>query len=330
MASPVSALQTRLSKYTNKGNFPLLSSSEKPLWEMMIAEIEDHQSGKTKAWIDDHPFSAAVYCPGGNNYIDFPDKEFATLVGMAYTALWSKYYQTIKSKDPQIEGWLLRLRAVMKKEGLVESQIVQSQESHTKLADGVNATTLTVIPQATLGWVFGCKPDDAIISGVSEAWKFLKKRVYQDKSGKLGKKPHYVLAHMINDNLNGSGKDPKNLLPLWAAANTQMEKQAETYLKDAVLMGLAAQWKIVCGAQYGLPYVQPTLDQILKNAGAKKLSDLKVGSTEHTQYKIVEYEQYLPVSLTMDATVVDQSGTSHSLVNNEKVENFVPQNIPVI
>jgi hypothetical protein len=92
MASPVSALQTRLGKYTDKGNFPLLSSSEKPLWEIMVADIEAHQSGKTKAWIDDHPFSA-------NNYIDFPDKEFATLVGMAYTALWSKYYQTIKNRE---------------------------------------------------------------------------------------------------------------------------------------------------------------------------------------------------------------------------------------
>ena len=125
--------------------------------------------------------------------------------------------------------------------------------------------------------VFGCKPDDAIISAASDAWKFLKKRVYQDKRGKLGKKPRYLLAHMINDNLNGSGKDPKNLLPLCAAANTQMGKQAETHLKNAVLMGLPAQWKIVCRAQYGLAYVQPTLDQILKSAGAKKLSDLKVG-----------------------------------------------------
>src|SRR6185312_1797913 len=201
MASPSNAaLQQRLDKYTTKGQFPLLSSSEKPLWELLVTQIEQHQKGKRLAWIEDHSFTSTMYLPGANTEIDFPDTEFATLVGMAYTTLWNRYYQTLKNKDAQIEDWLLRLRQVMKVEGLQESQVVQSQETHTKLADGVHAPTLTILPDPTLGWTFGCKPDDAVISGASEAWKYLKRRPYQDKSGKLGKKPHYVLAHMINDN----------------------------------------------------------------------------------------------------------------------------------
>lgn len=329
MASPSPALTQRLSKYTDKGQFPLLSSSEKPLWEVLVSNIEQHQGGKLQKWIEDHPFTASIYLPGSNTDIDFPDAEFATLVGMAYTALWTRYYQTIKSKDAQIEDWLLRLRKVMKAEGLQESQIVQSQESHTKLADGVNAPTLSILPDSALGWTFGCKPDDAVISGKSEAWKYLKRRPYQDKSGKLGKKPHYVLAHMINDNLNGSGRDPKNLLPLWATANTQMEKSAEKYLKDVVLMGLPAAWTIVTGPQYGLAYVQPILDQILKNAGVSKAASLSTTSQEYIQYKIVEYEQYLPTKLTMTAEVI-HNGVKHSVINNEEVDNYVPLTIPIL
>jgi hypothetical protein len=98
----------------------------------------------------------------------------------------------------------------------------------------------------------------------------------------------------MNHNVGGSGEDPENLVPLWASANTEMEREAEATLKQAVNdEGFTAQWQVDCNSPMGMTEErQSLLQQLLKNKGVTDKSGLK--GDDQVRYDILLYEQHLP------------------------------------
>lgn len=327
MATSAPNLLKKMMEFLAKEKFPTLASNERALWGVLVTELEAHP-GTPRAYIDNHTFGNwEIPKQKYGNSIVLPQGEFLTLLGEAYATLWSKYKTQIKSYDAEIEDWLTRIRNLMPAEGTPQSQVTLQQDATTHFADGVLAPVLSILPDPALGWTFGSQPNDSIIQTHAPAWGYLKRRHYDDGTGKITSDTHYILAHMINDNLNGPGTEPRNLVPLWRKANRQMEAKAEAAVKEVVLRGFAVDWKITAGAAVGLAYVQPVLDAILKKAGITDPKHLHKGSNEEIQYNLVSFEQYLPVSLTMNATATVH-GNVYTLVNNEVVNNFIPKTIP--
>jgi hypothetical protein len=105
-----------------------------------------------------------------------------------------------------------------------------------------------------------------------------------------GQSTYYVLGHLLNDNLGGTGKDMQNLTPLFRNSNTlhetRIEKKVKEFKEQAVQgADLIVVYSVV--PTYGRP-VNTGLIQQLKIDGDPE-ADLKE--------KIITAEQYVPLNL---------------------------------
>jgi hypothetical protein len=314
-------LSTPLLDYLKKGNFPLLSSAGFPLWTELIAalkndakktvdEIEDAMKKASRDY-DDY-FSSEITVNKVD--IDTGQDEVEAFLGAAHAYL---------SKDhglagrPPVQDFVQGIRKVMKKKStLPESDVKLGMDAHHKMGNGLVANPLTCLPDAAWGVTFGSVPDQKEIGTVAPAWNILKRRAYENQGllTQYGAKPHYVLAHLLNHNLNGSGKDPKNVIPFWATANTQMAKQAEGHVKDLVLRGAQVQYTVTVGAPVGMTPGRAALK----------------GACNKEQWELVELEQWLPVNFVISCDAWDANAGGWVSVVNVPINNYVPETVPYL
>jgi hypothetical protein len=307
-------------QYLSKGSFPLMSTQTIHLWECLIASVENNCAG----------FVAGITTRSGyegsfSPTIPFGRNEFDT--GFAAPQMFLGYMNRYLCKDFGIaakEPWqafIQRLRNVMVKERfLAESDIHLIKSPYTEMGGGLNASEVSIIPDSALGKPFGSVPDQQVIANKAECWKVVKKRNYVSATGQLMAKSHYVLAHLLNHNLNGPGDNELNVVPFWAKANTDMSRQIEELVKALVLHGVTVTYTIVCG------------DPMKLDAGYKFWNEsTQISGISEEEKEILQWELELPQDLKFSATATDGLGNTVNVVPpNTPIPNFVPRTVPVI
>ncbi|MBI1358561.1 MAG: hypothetical protein GC160_29850 [Acidobacteria bacterium] len=266
--------------------------------------------------------------------VDLTSKEakraFHLAVMKVYRALVKTGYQFRKDNEGLIVRECLRyLRRSAASIGVKESKVQFNLNASSGFGQGLQST-VTVIPDPGLGanFEFGSQPNPkGFLGSAGVQWKALVRRRYQDHWGNLGDKPHYVLAHLLNHNVGGSGLDPKNLVPFWATANTEMSNVAEEKLKEHVNEnGYSVEWSVTCGPELGMTAKRSALlQQVLDDNGVGDPGGLT--GDARVQYDILLYEQHLPKFLSMSLKYEDHDGVVFD-VGLPMVNNFVPMNIP--
>jgi hypothetical protein len=306
--------------HLSKGSFPLMTTQTTHLWECLIASVENDCAGfvasiTTRAGYEDN-FSPTI--PFGKNEFD---------TGFAAPRMFLGYMNQYLCKDFGIadkepwQGLIQRLRKVMVSEGfLAESDIHLMKSPDTEMGGGLNPSEVSIIPDPALGKTFGSVPDQEVIAGKAKCWKAVKKRNYVSAAGKLMAKKHYVLAHLLNHNLNGPGDNELNVVPFWAKANTDMSNKIEELVKALVLRGVPVTYTIVCG------------DPMKLDAGYKLWNEsTQISGISEEQIEILQWELELPQDLKFSATATDGRGTTINVVPpNTSIPNFVPRTVPVI
>ncbi len=110
---------------------------------------------------------------------------------------------------------------------------------------------------------------------------------------------YYILGHLLNHNLGGTGKDWKNLTPLTRDANSAHERIAESRVKNAVDAGNIVHYKVE--AVYGRP---------------------KANSKDATIRDIKAEEVHVPLKLVCEANLITPAGVSSD--NKESKTPLVP------
>jgi hypothetical protein len=298
-----------------------LSRAEGPLPLVTLAGLKDFQNIAdglvTEAGLVDLTDSAAK-------------KRFHKAVMRIYFRLIKTGFQFRRDDTgKQMKKCLRQVRA--------SARVIGMQQSNAQFAVHGDSTfgrelrsTVTILPDTALGenFEFGSEPEPEWFLGTAKTmWEALKRRRYVDKSGALQNKNHYVLAHLLNHNVGGSGRDAKNLVPFWAAANTEMERTSENTLKDVVnSQGFRASWIVTCGPDMGMTDPRKALLQAIlsRNSAA---SETQIIGDERVRYDIVLYEQYLPQYLSIALKYWDFENQEHT-VGVSPVSNFVPMTIP--
>jgi hypothetical protein len=319
MATP--SLGPQLENMLKQGRLPGFASSEMKLWDSLLLWLE---SCSKKNVVPDHGFG------GDWAGLEFElDDGFISLLGAIYQKT-ATYYNGIGKKSSQakaVEAYMRRIRVLAGAAGLAKSRVTLTRGAHIAFTGGMQAPTLTFIPDPKLGVEFGSAPDQTAVGVAAPEWNVLKCRYYEMPGGGYGAKNHYVLAHMLNHHLNGSGANALNLIPFWGGANTEMSAKIEEVVKQYVNMGVEVDYRITLGPHYGAGYVEGTLDDILEANHVDNPADLN--KKAKLQYDIVEMEQFLPRYIRGLAKAKNPSdGKWVVIVNNVKVDNFVPQTIP--
>lgn len=316
-SSILSELNTQ---YLSKGTFPLMSTETRHLWECLIASVENDCAGfvtsiPTRAGYEDN-FSPTI--PFGRDQFDTGFAPAQMFLGYMNQRLG--YGFGVAAKEPW-QSFIQRLRKVMVREGfLAESEIHLIKSPHTEMGGGLNQSEVSIIPDPALGTPFGSVPDQQVIADKAECWSVVKRRNYVNMRGGLMAKPHYVLAHLLNHNLNGPGDNELNVIPFWAGANTDMSKKVEERVKALVLCGVTVTYTIVCG------------DPMKLDAGYKLWNEsTQISGISEQKIEILQWELELPQDLKFSATATDGSGTTVNLVlPNTPIANFVPRTVPII
>jgi hypothetical protein len=325
-----SLVQQDLGKYLSKGTFPLMSTQTVALWKRLVTSLEKDCKATVKAMKLLRGYEDS-YSPK----ISFGTKDFETGFGPEKIFVCYAHQRLCKGfalaeKDPW-QKLIQRLRAVIVSENFLDASDVHLLMSpYTNMGGGLNPSPVSLIPDASLGVTFGSVPDQNVIAGKADCWRQVKKRCYESAGGQasfpadywqpplawLGKKPHYVLAHLLNHNLNGPGGNELNVVPFWATANTQMSNKIEKFVKDLVSFGVVVTYSITAGDPMKL---DPTYATWAKTAS---------GTADQ---KILKGEQELPQYLTFNATAKDSLGNTVNVVPpGTRIDNFVPLTVPTI
>jgi hypothetical protein len=316
-----------LTKYLTRGSFPLFSSSDIRYWEELITKLETNAADTTQSVRDlingkygvlDKTYFGGVITIN-NVDITVSLSELGRLLGAMNSRLSDNH--GLASRPPR-QGFIQRLRVIALANNVIDESSVQLQplDPGTKLGTGlVSPGGLTYIPDSALGVTFGSAPDQKAIAIVAPPWDILKRRTHERRpiAGQItvyGRKPHYVLAHLLNHNVNGSGADAQNVVPFFADANTEMANVAEKYLKELVLNGFKVDYSISLGPAVGM------------TAGrTQALADC----SNDIQRSIIDIEQHLPSYFTI--TLKAWNGTAWlTIVNAAQINNYVPETVPVV
>jgi hypothetical protein len=317
-----------LQESLRKASFPMLNSTGFKLWDELVTALEKNAPtavGEAKAlamgylidfngvWWD-----KTLTVKGVSITIGLDD--IACFVGSAHAALTVNFDNAVSPKTP-IPSLIERVRAIALKVNAIKqsSVVLQPVDGDHKMGTGLTTTTaLTYVPDSSLGsHKYGSKPDGKAVATVAPPWAKLSKRVYEKKGADprvLMKKSHYVLAHLINHNINGSGKDAKNVVPFYAAANTEMSNQVEKYLTLLVQKGIPVQYTISTGTAVGM------------TPGRQAARD---ACTTDLEREIIDIEQHLPAYLTLTLAAQEKDGSWKTIVNNVQIDNYVPETVPV-
>jgi hypothetical protein len=315
-------LSDSLTALLRKGSFPLKSSNGLALWEELIRAMETNLAGlvaEVKTLLLGPVLSEWGHIEVNGTLQKVSISDAAFFLGQAHAALMSDFDIYNRKGDAPVQGLARRLRKIAKAQGLIQVSSVTLNPPSTAHGMGTGLATtgvLTFLPDPALygADAFGSQPDQHVISRLAPMWPALKMRRHVGAAGRIGKKPHYVLAHLLNHQVNGSGADVKNVVPFAADANTKMAQQVEKHLKALVQAGMAVRYTILMGPAVGMtPGRQAAL----------------AACTTAPQRAVIEAEQHLPSSLLI--TLEWFNGQDWAMVcNNHPIRNDVPETVPVI
>ncbi len=316
-------LSTALQNYLKRGGLPLTSSDGVGLWAELISAIELNPvqtiTDITAAMLAfrglafDDCFSAELEV--NHVVINTGQNQLNALLGAMHARLCSNY--SVAYREP-VQSLIQRVRALMEtRGGLSESSVNLGLDHNHLMGNGLVADPLTCLPDRAWGVVFGSVPDQSAIGIAAPAWLVLKRRAFEQLGvlTRYGAKPHYVLAHLLNHNLNGPGDEQQNVVPFWATANTAMAKQAESHVKELVQRGAEVRYIVRVGPPVGMtPGRQAAL----------------AACTEQAQRDLIELEQHLPMNLVIECDALDTA--SHTWINvvNCTIDNYVPETVPYL
>lgn len=313
-------LSSPLLQYLKRGNFPLTDSSGIRLWNELITALEANPvaviAEVTTAMTNfKHDFSDRFSSELTVNHvtIDTGQDDLAAFLGEAHARLCSSF--AVAHIDP-VQSLIQRLRALMSAGTLPDSSVVLGLDPNHLMGNGLVANPLTCLPDPAWGVTFGSTPNQALIGILAPMWDILKRRAFEARGvlTRYGAKPHYVLAHLLNHNLNGPGDQATNVLPFWATANTAMAKQAECYVTELVQSGVQVQYTVDPGPAVGMT---PGRQALLAHCDAD-------------QAALVRCEQHLPAYLRIECAAWDAgSGTWVNIVN-VTIDNYVPETVPYL
>lgn len=315
-------LPDEIMRFLIKGTFPLLDGAGVRLWDMMLSILEDDcRNGKRTAIkeIEEEQkkkFRGEVWFTGvmtvNKVEIDTGQDFCAAFLGAAHARLCKDYSVAITGP---VQALIQRVRVLVENYRLIKrSKVVLTMNPDTSMGLNMQTTTLTFLPDMSLGVNFGSVPDQEAIARVAVAWRTLKRRRFESKYRSYGATQHYVLAHLLNHNLNGSGSNPLNLIPFWGGANTEMAKKVEVHVKQLVLFGATVKYNITSGPAVGM-----TPGRIAAKAAC----------TDDVQREIIDWEQYLPEYFQITCDVLEVTGSWTSIVN-VPIYNYVPETVPYL
>jgi hypothetical protein len=154
--------------------------------------------------------------------------------------------------------------------------------------------------------VMGTKPS---ISSPEETFRTINQRRNGDGS-------YYILGHLLNMNLGGSGTTMENLTPITGSANTTHESQAEHNVKEAVTAGNIVEYSVT--AQY---------NRSKSTAALKKKVDDDPNVTEDKNEikKIIDAEVNVTTGLDVKAYLVDPSTNKKTRFLERLIPNVIDQ-----
>ena len=132
------------------------------------------------------------------------------------------------------------------------------------------------------------------------------------KRRKKGDGPYYVLGHLLNHNLGGTGKEMKNLTPLTGAANSNHLHVVEENVKKAVDDGNTLEYHVK--PEYGRSAMAP-----LTAAEAKKVKN------PADVDKIRAEEKNVAVALNCEAYLVNPKDKTKVKVLTRRIPNEIDQ-----
>ena len=116
---------------------------------------------------------------------------------------------------------------------------------------------------------------------------------------------YYVLGHLLNENLGGTGDEWKNLTPLTRSANSEHERIAEARVKTAVSAGNIVYYKVE--AIYGRDLVTTTdkkKNEIMKHE-VNVPDKLKCEAKMITPKKVSGSDKETKTPLVAEGTIID-------------------------
>ncbi|MBO9731372.1 MAG: DUF4157 domain-containing protein [Chitinophaga sp.] len=141
---------------------------------------------------------------------------------------------------------------------------------------------------------------------------------YKDiKRRKKDNGPYYILGHLLNQNLGGTGKDMKNLTPLTVQANADHRDLVEQNVKNFVFKGAIVDYEVT--PNYGrsaLPKL--TAAEKSKIGNAKEIADIE---------SIRAGEQFVPKSLHCKAILVDPDQSVAKPIIEKTINNKIDERV---
>jgi hypothetical protein len=311
------ALSIALMNYLKKGSFPPFSTDGIVAWSELIKALADDAEA---TWDE---ITAAIEKNMGDASKLFPDSasvnkvsvkivgdDLSAFLGAAHARMCGDFSV---ANNSAVQPLLQQLRAVMQ-DTFEESEVKLWLNPNHLMGNRLVAAPLTCIPDQAHGVSFGSVPDQKAIAQAAPVWSILKRRAYENKGvlTRYGAKPHYVLAHFLNHNLNGSGSDARNVVPLWASANTDMAKRVEKFVKELVQRGATGRYNITCGGAVGMTTARKALQS----------------QCDAAQWELIQAEATLPENLVIEFDVLDQQNNKWVNVLKETITNYVPETVP--
>ncbi|WP_209425036.1 hypothetical protein [Pararhodobacter sp. SW119] len=314
-----------LKRLLRKGSFPLKADSSLPLWEELIKSLETQAATATaeakalQQGLDYGIFGDTVTVNGISFNPGLDD--LGMFLGAMHAELMRDFDIYNRRGDTRIHDFARRIRDIAIKHNILAASDVTLQPVSPDHGMGTGLVTtgeLNFIPDPNLcdKGGFGSQPDQKLIGIAAPQWELLKKRRYvKQTTGAIGRASHYVLAHLLNHQVNGSGKKVANVVAFASDGNKQMAKQVEGILKEAVHRGLTVNYAVSAVGKVGMT--------------PGRSAALQACSTQ-TQKAIIEIEQHLPEELVISLSVRQADGTYVSIISQQRISNFVPETVPVI
>ena len=124
----------------------------------------------------------------------------------------------------------------------------------------------------------------------------------------------YVLGHLLNHNLGGTGKDMKNLTPLTRSANGTHHSLVEHNIKSSVEKGNAVEYSVI--PKYKTSHSTGTQENRVLRAKVANKADI---------IEIIREEVYVPEALQCEAYLVNPVNKSRTKFFERQIPNTVDQ-----
>ncbi len=139
-------------------------------------------------------------------------------------------------------------------------------------------------------------------------------RIINQRRSGVGTGSYYVLGHLLNHNLGGTGLEMKNLTPLTRSANGTHHSLVESNIKTAVEKGNSVEYKIT--AKYSSKSTSG-LEKAVDNSKVANKDEIK---------RIIREEANVPTGLDCEANYLNPDDNSKTgLIYNKTIPNILDQ-----